>query len=215
MATPILKLCIHCSIQKPLEQMTKASASKDGYRSMCRLCMSAYYAKRRIEQYERVRSYEKKFHRERRLKYQFGITPEQYDSMFAAQGGVCAICARATKQNLSIDHCHATGNVRALLCHNCNKGLGMLQDSPKLLETAAAYVRKYAKAKNLPNVAQGPLLWNKRERPGKSGVAGVRVEGDAFVAYVRVGGVDKRVGRFQTIEAATAARNEYIACPTP
>ena len=59
--------------------------------------------------------------------------------MLAEQGGVCAICKVAPAAH--VDHDHATGAVRALLCFNCNGGLGQFKDDPDLLRAAADYVR--------------------------------------------------------------------------
>lgn len=72
----------------------------------------------------------------------YGLTPEKYEAMSAAQGGVCLICSMKCKTNfnLAVDHNHATGEVRGLLCANCNKGIGCFQDSPELLRRAADYL---------------------------------------------------------------------------
>lgn len=86
------------------------------------------------------------------LKKAFGITIEQYDVMLLRQKGVCAICSRpetAKHQNgkikyLSVDHCHTTGKVRALLCGLCNTGIGKLRHSPELLRKAANYVEEHS-----------------------------------------------------------------------
>lgn len=72
------------------------------------------------------RSYRKanreRYNLERRvLKY--GITAEQYGDLLRAQGGRCAICGTDSPAGIGgfhIDHCHATGRVRGLLCHHCN-----------------------------------------------------------------------------------------------
>jgi hypothetical protein len=53
--------------------------------------------------------------------------------------GPCAICGEV--RGLYKDHCHATGRRRGMLCIRCNTGIGQLQDSPELLEKAAAYIR--------------------------------------------------------------------------
>ncbi|MGK5113258.1 endonuclease VII domain-containing protein [Geodermatophilus sp. CPCC 205506] len=58
--------------------------------------------------------------------------------MLQDQGGVCAICQVAPA--VHVDHDHATGAVRALLCFTCNGGLGQFRDDPYLLRVAAFYV---------------------------------------------------------------------------
>jgi DNA-directed RNA polymerase subunit RPC12/RpoP len=61
------------------------------------------------------------------------------------QKGLCAICGAKVEGNMAADHDHKTMKPRDLLCKNCNTGIGMLKDDPKLLETAAAYLRKHGK----------------------------------------------------------------------
>jgi len=59
----------------------------------------------------------------------------------------CAICKKGGFKmrddhytGLNLDHCHTTGNPRGLLCHNCNRALGLLQDDPAIIERALQYV---------------------------------------------------------------------------
>ena len=68
--------------------------------------------------------------RKKELKKKYGITLEQYDEMFEAQGGICAICKESdiTGKRLSIDHDHETGKVRGLLCGKCNTRIGVLEN---------------------------------------------------------------------------------------
>jgi hypothetical protein len=65
-----------------------------------------------------------------------------YDALLARQGGACGIC-RKKKRPLCVDHCHVTGKVRGLLCHNCNLGLGHFDDDPVLARAAAAYLEAW------------------------------------------------------------------------
>lgn len=77
------------------------------------------------------------------LKHRYNITPEDYERMYEEQGGVCAICGgpqASDKKRFDIDHDHTTGEVRGLLCNNCNRGLGHLQDSVPLLKKAVEYL---------------------------------------------------------------------------
>lgn len=73
------------------------------------------------------------------IKSLYGITVEQYDAMYEAQGGICAICAKPGDP-LRVDHDHETNEVRGLLCHNCNVALGIMGDDSDRLVVAAAYL---------------------------------------------------------------------------
>lgn len=64
-----------------------------------------------------------------------------YDQLLAKQGGKCAICGEEANGNrLAVDHNHETGEIRGLLCHQCNTGLGSFRDNPQLLKQAIAYL---------------------------------------------------------------------------
>lgn len=60
----------------------------------------------------------------------YGLTPEQYKALYEAQNGSCYICQRATgkTKRLAVDHDHATGYVRGLLCGPCNSILAQIRD---------------------------------------------------------------------------------------
>lgn len=72
----------------------------------------------------------------RGIMVRYGLTPEQYWALYEAQGGVCHICRRATGKvrRLAVDHDHATGYVRGLLCKPCNSVLAHFRD-----DTATAW----------------------------------------------------------------------------
>ncbi len=75
------------------------------------------------------------------LRHRYGIEQEDYDRMLEEQDGCCHICGDPpTKHRLSVDHCHETGTVRGLLCHNCNHGLGKFKDKITLLLGAVKYL---------------------------------------------------------------------------
>lgn len=76
-------------------------------------------------------------------RYLYGLEPGQYDAMLAAQDGRCAICrtdAPGGRGSWHVDHEHATGRVRGLLCHRCNLMLGNAQDDPARLRAAVEYL---------------------------------------------------------------------------
>jgi hypothetical protein len=77
----------------------------------------------------------------------YGISLEHYEKMYAEQGGLCAICngegfvmKECHSLKLVVDHCHLGGHVRGLLCHNCNRALGLLKDSTAVLSNAIDYL---------------------------------------------------------------------------
>lgn len=89
--------------------------------------------------------------RDRHFRQNFGISLVDYMAKLDAQGGVCACCGRPETQQikgetrwLCVDHCHASGAIRDLLCSNCNKGLGLFADKPVLLRKAAEYLERHA-----------------------------------------------------------------------
>lgn len=81
--------------------------------------------------------------RNRRIFETYGLTEAEYDSLFAAQDGRCAICGGTRKQKLSVDHRHADGLVRGLLCRLCNgRLLTAAKDLPAILRAAADYLEQ-------------------------------------------------------------------------
>jgi hypothetical protein len=107
----------------------------------------AYYAvhKEQIKERQRRRSWAKKLSDFwRRLARFYGISREQYEGLLAKQGGVCGICRKPPQEPLCVDHSHATGRVRGLLCRKCNTGLGSYDDDVSLMAAGIAYLRKAA-----------------------------------------------------------------------
>jgi hypothetical protein len=80
------------------------------------------------------------------LKQLYGMTEADYQKLLTSQGGVCGICrhspAEIGESRLVVDHDHATGRVRGLLCRMCNLGLGRFRDSPTLLRSAVKYLTR-------------------------------------------------------------------------
>lgn len=79
---------------------------------------------------------------ERNLWKRYRLTAKQFLDLWNGQSGRCAICKREL-DNPYIDHCHATGRVRGILCTKCNCGLGQFNDSAELVLEAANYVSDF------------------------------------------------------------------------
>ncbi len=87
----------------------------------------------------------------RKISYTKGcnIPISQYKEILKKENGVCAICeSKETRKRkgmivrLSIDHNHTTGEIRGLLCHNCNVGLGHFLDNVEFLLKAIRYIKE-------------------------------------------------------------------------
>ena len=74
----------------------------------------------------------------------FGISPEDYMERIVKDCEICGDNLGSGQSGQHLDHDHETGEVRGTLCRMCNIGLGHFKDRLDLLETAAAYLRKYA-----------------------------------------------------------------------
>jgi hypothetical protein len=88
------------------------------------------------------------YHKNADLKKYYGVTLDWYKSKMAEQNYVCAICEQPETRSirgrvleLAVDHCHATSQVRGLLCQDCNRGLGFFKDNADTIDRASEYLR--------------------------------------------------------------------------
>lgn len=156
------KACADCGEVKPLDDFGFDPRMASGRKSYCRPCVNARAAADYAANAERIKAVRKRRYEERKALgvppppsqrvsrlSRYGITPEQWDELFAAQEGRCAICRtdapRGRGKSFHVDHDHATGKVRGLLCHSCNVGLGHLGDTPDRLRAVIAYVEAHAR----------------------------------------------------------------------
>ena len=117
-----MKHCPKCGLDKPKSEFTKCSRNADGLYYACRKCKG-----------DRV-NYRPAWDR----KWRYGLENDDYERMLANQQGRCAICNKYRK--LFVDHDHATGVVRALLCMQCNSAIGLFGEDPNVIMAAAAYL---------------------------------------------------------------------------
>lgn len=113
----------------------------------CLECYRLYYRGRpELREQKRLAYWKnggREYRREQNLKRNYGMTVDDFNAMASAQDFRCAICAEAPDGNLHVDHCHATGRVRALLCGKCNRGLGAFKDDIARLNQAIEYIRRH------------------------------------------------------------------------
>ena len=80
------------------------------------------------------------------LRRKYGWTPEQFEVQLAIQGGSCAICRSdepGGHGRWHVDHDHVSGNVRGILCSNCNLGIGNVKDDIALLRKMGKYLQDH------------------------------------------------------------------------
>ncbi len=152
-----MKWCSTCKAEKPLSEFSRNKVYHDGLARTCRTCnnaRSAAYgrkhqkrlAARALARYHAAPEQ----HAEYSLKRHYGVPHGTYARMLSEQAGKCAICQTTEPggpakriRRFHIDHCHETGQIRALLCESCNNGLGRFHDNPDTLRLAADYIIKY------------------------------------------------------------------------
>jgi hypothetical protein len=155
------KYCSGCKKTKVVDEFGKQSKRKDGLAFRCKSCMRKYLRTRYKNPQIRAkllantakwRDENPDAEANKHLKRKYGITIDDYNRMFAEQGGVCAICKSAEKtrrrkktnddERLAVDHCHETGVVRGLLCFKCNTAMGSLGDSQDQVMRVIHYLSK-------------------------------------------------------------------------
>lgn len=166
-----MKTCTKCKVEKPVGEFSKDRSQVTELKIWCRGCcaISAKYwrdnrsPEQRIAEavrvhardIRRVRIHSPEEYRRKLLK-KYGLTPESFARILTGQNNECAICDQLLMPGprTHIDHNHATGKVRGLLCSNCNMALGKFQDSAGLLRKAAEYLD----AANIKNKKQESII---------------------------------------------------------
>jgi len=141
------RICSSCKVQKILKndfykQPLSRKTNGNGYLHTCKECVLE--RNRKSSQKNKNRIWENK------IKYRYGITVEEYKKLLDSQKGSCSICKtnnpshkRKASNYFCVDHCHATGKVRGLLCSTCNTALGLLGDSKNNLIEAINYLNRF------------------------------------------------------------------------
>jgi hypothetical protein len=77
------------------------------------------------------------------LQNQYGISLDQYNELIKNQNNKCACCElELIEGKIHVDHCHNTNKICGVLCSKCNRAIGFLNHSSKILEKAARYCER-------------------------------------------------------------------------
>jgi hypothetical protein len=137
-----LRTCNICAETKPL---TEYYFNNRGYpHGKCKSC----YIKIKQKDYTPEKG------RDKNLRHKYGITLEEYNNLLEKQDNKCAIClstdpagrksGRGGSANVFVvDHCHKTEKVRGILCHRCNRSMGVIGDNINTLQEMIKYLQKH------------------------------------------------------------------------
>jgi hypothetical protein len=121
-----------CRRFKPLDDFPHNRSAKDRRATYCKPC----HNQRMKETSERLYGGHANF----LLQCRYGVSADEVAEMVRQQGGTCAICR--IKPAVHVDHDHATGRVRGILCFACNRGLGKVGDGAGVLQAMLVYLRE-------------------------------------------------------------------------
>lgn len=189
------KFCPKCKTPKPVDAFSLSSHRSDGTQTYCKSCQKA------IRDSVKHTYKHKSYHREYSRKKLYGMMPGEYDRLLAEQDGKCKSCGGGPDSKygrLYVDHDHATGRVRGLLCSGCNTALGCIADNIDRLRNLIVYLEDYSRGcesvqilKDNNTSGHKGVHWNKQ-----------RSKWDALITVNK-----KRIelGSFRTAEEAGAA----------
>lgn len=135
------KICYRCLVSKPTTAFNRNRSKRDGLQAACRSCDKLLH--------KTNYNYDRKRHQLMSKLSRRKCSLTKFEAMKKKQKNRCAICRRPERKinkttgkaiSLSIDHNHATGQIRGLLCWSCNLVIGHMNDEPELLRKAIEYL---------------------------------------------------------------------------
>ncbi len=174
-----MKICSRCDIEQEDNQFATHRGQCRLCRNFLQRARNKKYSKTKKGKLSKQRWYAKerekgwdvfylKYHgRARTLEERYGMSVEEYNRILAEQKGLCAICGEPETRKkvsssgavrimqLSVDHNHETGKVRALLCQKCNAGIAQFGENIKYLANAISYLQKHKEEGSLAEVVTG------------------------------------------------------------
>ena len=137
------KYCLRCEQSLSKTEFTYCNKTRDKLYNYCKSCS----AKASRTQYNKNSKSQIGIHYYNMLSlYQYyKLTEYDFQELMNSQKGVCKICYvdfGELSRRASVDHCHATGKIRGLLCGNCNTLLGKIEAQEHLLQNIITYLDK-------------------------------------------------------------------------
>ena len=140
-----MKICTKCKTEKPLSEYSheRAKGRKPSLQPRCKTCSSEDTRNwRKSQDIDKLK--------DRYLQRTYGVTLQWYQDTLALQHNACPLCRCAftfhgelNADSPVVDHDHATGKVRGIICNECNRGLGYFHDNPDALRKAATYLEEH------------------------------------------------------------------------
>ena len=133
-----IRKCSACGDEKPAEEFYEDKSKKSGLSSGCKECVKI--KSRKVKQ---CPEYAKNSH----LMRKYGMTTCDVEAVLDFQDRKCAICGTEEPGGkhgvFHVDHCHTTGEVRGMLCYNCNSMLGLSKDNIETLKESIRYLEAF------------------------------------------------------------------------
>lgn len=139
----------------------------------------------------------------------YGLSDEDFQERLDEQNAVCAICGKDPgDRSLAVDHDHASGSIRGLLCSTCNTGIGGLKDDPELLRRAITYLQSHVRGQHIAAMEQPALADTDRQHV----TAAFDVVLAAFTDDIeRLAGGSRFSDTFMATQLTAAFANRYDA----
>lgn len=148
------KCCTRCRSVKSIDQFNRNRQNRDGFQSACKSCQQERHREWYVRNSESVIARTRQWAADNPEKAKaaaargqrrrlYSLSPSEYDQLMQDQLGKCGACGDCFgTTSPHVDHDHETGEVRGLLCGNCNRALGLLLDSPERVGGLARYLRR-------------------------------------------------------------------------
>lgn len=152
-------ICTKCEQDKESSEFHKDKKKISGLTSRCKDCRNEArkghywkdpeHGRNRTKKYRESLTQEQRYmtNRNTKLKQAYGLTCEQVEEMKRLQDYSCYVCGKheseAGSKGLVVDHNHATGEVRKLLCGRCNTALGLLNEDIGIFTSLINYVKEH------------------------------------------------------------------------